>query len=191
MPPRITRLRALIDHPATGAGERAAAHRMLDRILAKSVQVPVDDRSYGARYNRAARHADLDDRSYGARYNRAARHADLAEVADLIRADIAFARVVFTGPGQAGEVAVSDPIRDAPAAIGYAVTALPGESSIVITVEDVPQDWGWDSAGFVSPALQGLAEELADIMNSDNHDGPAIGKRFFGRVRVRDVSLVW
>ncbi|MET9486967.1 hypothetical protein [Nocardia sp. NPDC006630] len=173
MLPRITRLRALIDHPATGAGERAAAQRMLDRILARSVRVPVDDRSYGARYNRAARHADL------------------AEVADLIRADIAFARVVFTSPGQPGEVAVSDPIRDAPAAIGYAVTALPGESSIVITVEDVPQDWGWDSAGFVSPALQGLAEELADIMNSYNHDGPAIGKRFFGRVRVRDVSLVW
>ncbi|WP_327139639.1 hypothetical protein [Nocardia sp. NBC_01327] len=173
MPDRITRLRALIDHPATGAGERAAAQRMLDRILAKSVRVPADDRIYGARYGRGARHADL------------------AEVAELIRADIAFARTVFTEPAQPGGVAVGDPIRDAPAAIGYAVTAVPGESGIVITIEDVPQDWGWDGAGFVGLALQGLAEELADIMNSYNYDGAAIGKRFFGRVRVRDVSLVW
>ncbi|MCU1643864.1 MAG: hypothetical protein JWN03_4139 [Nocardia sp.] len=170
---RIARLRALIDHPATGAEERAAAQRMLDRILAKSVRVAADERIYGARYNRAARHADL------------------SEVADLIRADIAFARVVFTEPARPGEPAVTDPIRDAAAGIGYVVAALPGESSIVITIEDVPQDWGWDSAGLVSPALQALAEELADIMNSYNHDGPAIGKRFFGRVRVRDVSLVW
>lgn len=170
---RISRLRALIEHPATGAGERAAAQRMLDRILATSGRITSADRSYGARYDRAGRHADLD------------------ELAELIRADIAFARVVFAEGAQPGELAVSDPIRDAPAEVTYTVTGLSNENSIVITIDDVPPHWGWGSADTVTPALQALADELAAIMNSYNHEGESIGKRFFARVRAGNVTLVW
>ncbi|MGX1810159.1 hypothetical protein ACWIGI_30965 [Nocardia sp. NPDC055321] len=173
MSSRVLRLRALIDHPATGANERAAARRMLDRILGAGVR------------------AEAGDRVYGARYGRAGRHAGLEEVAELVRADIAFARVVFTEPGGADEVAVFDPIRDAPAGLVYEVCAEPAVSAIVVRVEAVPAEWGWGADGEVSPALSAVAAELAEIMNAYNRDGQGIGRRFFARVRVREQTLIW
>lgn len=173
---RILRLRTLIEHPGTGAGERAAAQRMLDRILSKTPRIAGEERTYGARYSRVGRHADL------------------SEIADSIVADIAFARVAFTEPGGPEELAVLDPIWDAPAEVEYQVSALTDEASIVITVEGVPRQWGWqgeDGPETVSPALRALAQELAEIMNSYNHDGENIGKRFFARVRVPQETLVW
>ncbi|MFE5709025.1 hypothetical protein [Rhodococcus koreensis] len=78
---RITRLRTLIEHPRTGDAERAAAQEMLDRILSKS----------RLRYG-------TDDRTYGTRHDRVGRHAGLSRIADMIRDDIALARVVFSTP---------------------------------------------------------------------------------------------
>ncbi|WP_067537420.1 hypothetical protein [Nocardia crassostreae] len=115
--------------------------------------------------------------------NRIARHATLADIAAMVRDDITFARM-FATPGQAGELSERNPIRDAPEQITYTVEA-PYDASIVITIHDIPESWA------VSPQLQALAEELADLMNGYNHDGDRIGKRFFGKVRAGDVTLVW
>ncbi|MEV6067270.1 hypothetical protein AB0L82_12010 [Nocardia sp. NPDC052001] len=174
---RVAHLRALIEHPSTGAGERAAAQRMLDRILSKS-------NSYAA----------TDDRSYGIRYERVGRHADLESIAEMIRDDLAFVRVVFDdaphvgGPGP-DEPALHDVIRDAPRGITYSVVSSPAENAIVITIEGVPGEWVGSEG--VSPELKRLADELVALLNSYNHDGEQIGKRFFARVRTPHETLVW
>lgn len=130
------------------------------------------------------------DRSYGARHDRAGRHADLPRIAEMIRADIAFART-FSVFGSPTEVALRSPIRDAPEGISYSVET-PSFGRIVITVEGVPPGWGRATEDeSVSPELQALADELAEIMNSYNRDGSDVGKRFFGSVRIGDVTLVW
>ncbi|MFI6865635.1 hypothetical protein [Nocardia sp. NPDC050406] len=173
---RISRLRSLIEHPRTGESERAAAQRMLERLLEKMGQTePVGDRSYGSRYHQVGKHATLDS------------------VADMVRADIALARVVFANAGHPGEVAVSHPIADAPDSITYSVET-PYFGTIVVSIDGIPDDWGWvseDGIETVSPALRALADELTDIMNAYNHDGSDIDKRFFGKVRARGETLVF
>ncbi|MEC3956283.1 hypothetical protein VMT65_24815 [Nocardia sp. CDC153] len=161
---RIQRLRSLIEHPRTGAAERAAAQRMLDRIVATSVR-PVGDRSYGDRYQRVGRHAGL------------------SRIADMIREDIALARV-FAEAVVAGELATRNAVRDAPASLTYTVDT-PFDAGIRITVAGVPRAWGWDEIGVESEALRQLRSELTDIMNAYNRDGTDIGQRFHGRVEVR------
>ncbi len=149
---------------------------MLERLLEKiSYADPVGDRSYGSRYSRVGRHASLDS------------------VAEMVRADIALARVVFASAGAPGEVALSSPIADAPADITYTVET-PYFGTIVISIDGIPEDWGWVSEygiETVSPALRALVDELTDIMNAYNHDGSDIDKRFFGKVRARGETLVW
>lgn len=161
---RLLRLRALIDHPRTGDSERAAAQRMLDRILTSS----------------AAR-VSSDTRSYGARYNRIGKHAGVATVAEMIRADIELMRALASTPAAAGGLAVQDPIGDAPADIAFAVDT-PHDFGIVVTINRIPREWGWvseDGIVSTSPALRALADALADVMNSYNHDGQDGGARFF------------
>ncbi|MEU6562758.1 hypothetical protein [Nocardia nova] len=173
--PRISRLRGLIDHPATPPAERDAAQRMLDRILAKHPSSgPVGDRDYGQRYHRVGRHATL------------------ASIAEMIGQDIAFAKV-FSMPQHRAEIVERSPIRDAPVEIGYSVAA-PYVGKIIVTIEGVPREWGWVSDCGIdnpSPALQELADEVAEIMNAYNHDGSDIGKRFFACVRVPERTLIW
>ena len=173
---RVLRLRTLIDHPRTGDAERAAARRMLDRIL---------------RTPRTTSHSD--DRTYGARHGRVGRHASLSRIADMIRDDIALARAVVTASTSVGAPAVPDAITDAPPEIRF-VVETPHESSIVVTIDGVPREWGWDSDGgieTVSAQLRALAHELAEIMDGYNHDGTTIGKRFFGSVRTHGETLLW
>ncbi|WP_072753190.1 hypothetical protein [Rhodococcus maanshanensis] len=172
---RITRLRTLIEHPRTGAGERATAQRMLDRILKRSARDGSGDPAHGARHDRVGRHAGL------------------SHIADAIRDDIAFARVDFTAATVPGQPAVHDPIRDAPPGITYLVET-PHDAGVVITIDDVPRDWGWvseDGIETVSPALRALADELADIMDGYNRGDADVGHRFFGSVRVNGETLVW
>ncbi|MGW0183076.1 hypothetical protein [Nocardia sp. NPDC003345] len=172
---RILRLRALIDHPNTGADERATAQRMLDRLLVRS----------GA--------SQTGDRTYGNRHHRVGKHADLPAVAEMIRADIALGRIMFAPQTQMGTPALRDPLGDAPVQIEIRVE-LPHHGCIDITIDCVPRDWGWvveDGIEQVSPALQELARELAEIMNGYNCDGSDIAKRFFGRVRIPEFTLVW
>jgi hypothetical protein len=172
---RISRLRNLIEHPRTGDAERAAAQRMLDRILRSSMRDVSGSRKYGGRYHRAGRHAKL------------------SRIADMIREDIAVAAAAFSAPGLPDDIARCDPIADAPAGVTYSVET-PYDSTIVITIDNVSRLWGWstvDGITTVSPALRALADELADIIESYNYDGPDVGKRFFGRVRVQGETLSW
>ncbi|TCN49486.1 hypothetical protein EV641_11586 [Rhodococcus sp. SMB37] len=92
-------------------------------------------------------------------------------------------------------MAISDEIwpRVSRPYITYTVRT-PHDSEVVITLENVPQDWGWVSEfGIDTPssALRALLDDLADLMNGYNHDGSDIGTRFFGRVRVGDETLMW
>lgn len=172
---KIASLRALIAHPHTGAGERAVAERMLNRLVEKT------------------RGSVATGRTYGVKHARAGRHASLTRITDSIREDILLARHAFCAGNGRGEVAVVDPVGDAPPGITYEVDAR-HESEIVITIGAIPQDWGWQFDGGVktaSPALDALAASLSEIMNSYNHDGPDITKRFFGRVRAEGENLVW
>ncbi len=102
-------------------------------------------------------------------------------------------RAAFHGAGEAAELELRSPIRDAPAGITYSVES-PSYGRIVIGIEGVPLEWGWsraDGVETVAAALHELAAALADVMDSYNRDGPEVGKRFFGSVRVHDVTLVW
>lgn len=167
---RIARLRNLIEHPRTGAAERAAAQRMLDRILGRPDQART-----------ASGH-----RRYGQRHDRAGRHAGLGRIADLIQEDIALARV-FPEAGVPGELVTRNAIRDAPAQLTYEVDA-PYDAGIRITVTHIPPTWGWTDIGVESEALRHLTAELTAIMNSYNRDGDDIGRRFHGYVDIRTAT---
>ncbi|WP_433560398.1 hypothetical protein ACQP1O_22085 [Nocardia sp. CA-151230] len=164
---RIQRLRSLIEHPRTGAAERAAAQRMLDRLLSRT----------GGGVHRTG------DRTYGARHDRPGRHAGLSRIADMIGEDIALARVL-TLPGGDGDLATRSALRDAPGQLTYTVET-PYDAGILITVGNIPPGWACDPDGFDTPALRALVEELTDLMNAYNHDGGDIARRFLGRVRTQ------
>lgn len=173
---RILRLRILIDHPRTGTEERAAAQRMLNRILAKP-RSPLLNKG----------------RNYGIRHARVGRHAGLGRIAEMIGEDIVLARSTFSTDASMGDLASADPIGDAPAEIVFDVDA-PFDSQIVVSLKSVPEEWGWKQecgVSLVSPALQALADELAVFINSYNHDGSDIAKRFYGKVCVGGETLAW
>lgn len=160
---RITRLRALIDHPRTGLQERAAAERMLARVLARSPG------AVGAAVRPARR--------------RVGRHAGLDEVADAVRVDLAAAR--WTAQRGAGGVDVRDPVRDAPAEVSFSVRVEDG-LVLVVDVEGVPSDWIAEHPGGIeSERLRELVDAVAAVI-----DGYA-GAPFVRRVRVSGRTLVW
>ncbi len=164
---RIQRLRNLIEHPRTGTAERAAAQRMLDRIFGTT----------------ATHRAASGDRAYGARHDRPGRHASLSRIADMIREDLALARV-FADAAVPGELMARNAIRDAPPGLTFTVDA-PFDAGLRVVVGQVPRAWGWPDGYTESEALRGLVAEVTDIMNAYNHDGSDIDKRFHGRVEVR------
>ncbi|MGW5111973.1 hypothetical protein [Nocardia sp. NPDC004123] len=162
---RIQRLRSLIEHPRTGQAERAAAQRMLDRLLSKT----------GGGAHRVG------DRTYGARHDRPGRHASLSRIADMIGEDIALARI-RTLPDGDGDLAARSALRDTPDQLTYTVET-PYDAGILITVGNIPTGWATDSDGLDTPALRALVEELTELMNAYD-DGTDIARRFFGRVRI-------
>ncbi|MFC9965839.1 MULTISPECIES: hypothetical protein [Nocardia] len=173
---RISRLRALIDHANTGAGERATAQRMLDRLLRKTG---------GGNASRPS------DRVYGERHHRPGRHATTAAIVESVREDISFARTF--APGAPGEVIVHSPLAAAPAELTVAVTT-PFADQIVVTIDDIPPQWGWESDEFdrivATRDLRALADELAEIIDAYNHYGPDVGPRFFRTIRAQQTTLI-
>ncbi|MTE14204.1 hypothetical protein [Nocardia aurantiaca] len=163
---RIQRLRSLIEHPRTGEAERAAAQRILDRLLSKT----------GGGAHRTG------DRCYGARHDRPGRHASLSRIAEMIGEDIALARIL-TLPDGDGDLVTRSALRDAPDRLTY-IVETPYDAGILITVGNIPPGWATDADGFDSSALRALVEELTDLMNAYNHDGSDIAGRFIGRVRT-------
>ncbi|UGT53754.1 MULTISPECIES: hypothetical protein [Nocardia] len=173
---RITRLRALIEHENTGPDERATAQRMLDRILRKSPE---------------ATRAES-DRVYGKRHDRPGRHASTASIVESVRDDIAFARR-FAVVGGPGEVTVHSPLAAAPAELTVSVYT-PFADQIVVTIDDIPPSWGWEFDEFdrttATEDLRRLADELAEIIDSYNHDGADVGPRFFRTIRAQQTTLI-
>src|SRR4051812_17296541 len=104
---KIQLLQTLIDHPATGEGERAAARRMLDRVKARA----------SAEGERLQPTGWTDARVYGAKYDSVRNEYDLAKIAKRIREDIKVARKVGIHSAGPGALAVADPIADAPVGI--------------------------------------------------------------------------
>lgn len=167
---KIQILQALIDHPRTGDEERDAARRMLARVLAKA--------------NANGEHLKptgwVDHRSYGAKYDDVRGIYDIAVIAKLMRADIKISRKLGLKAAEPGEIAIPDPIADAPAQIKISVRTqkYSGGGSINILIRDVPEDWRtvcYDDRGNerrgCGPALAALADELRAIHQAYNYNG--------------------
>lgn len=176
---RAELLRTLIDHPRTCDNEREAARLMLGRLLAKAGVIadgPADRRVYGARYDRSL---------------------STAQIAALVRAQIKLARKLAKQTAGGGAVKLADPIGDAPEQIKIRVRSehFSGGSAINVCIEDEPHGWGWETRAdrhgvmreLPTPALQALADGLADLMHVYNFDGGDVtadlfDKNFYGRV---------
>ncbi|MFC4377645.1 hypothetical protein ACFO5K_26545 [Nocardia halotolerans] len=176
---RITRLRALIEHENTGAGERATAQRMLDRLLRKA---GADNTSRLAA-----------DRVYGSRHHRPGRHASTVSIVESVRDDIAFARNFAPVSSTPGTVTVHSPLAAAPTELTVLVST-PFADQIVVTIGDIPPEWGWETDEFdrvtASRDLRALADELAEIIDSYNHNGTDVGPRFFRTIRAQEKTLI-
>lgn len=173
----------LINHPRTGAEERDAAQRLLDRLL-KRIRIVVAET--GA-YNPYAI-------SYGPKYTHG-RYVPLDEIAKMMRADISAARKLGKKAAKAtptaGAVEIPDPIGNAPAEIRITVKFqyYSGGGAIDIYVRNVPTDWGFttetDRWGHErqapTQALKDLADALREIHWSYNYDGSDAQTDYFNR----------
>jgi hypothetical protein len=101
------------------------------------------------------------------------------QIAALIRAEVKVARALGKVKAQPGEVAVPDPVADAPAQIRIGIR-VPRYGSIHVTVKNIPRDWGYDPEGSEdvyrqpcegpSRALYELGEALDDLAGAWNYD---------------------
>lgn len=172
---KIQLLQALIDHPRTGDEERDAGRRMLTRLLAKA-----NENGETIADDPKARWADY--LTYGPKYAQGA-GLTLTETAKLIRQDIKLARKIGLKATGDGELAIPDPVADAPGQIKYSVTTeyYSGGGSIDIRIKNLPDGWGWamlpdpqlfgEKREQATPALKALAEELHAIHWAYNYDG--------------------
>jgi hypothetical protein len=176
-------LRALIDHPRTGADERDAAQRMYERLAAKAADEGPERWVWSPR------------NWCGSKYKRG-EYISTTEIAKLIRADIKLAVKVAKAAAAPGSVAVHDAFAAMPAGLKFSVTSAcyTFGSSIHIVVKDIPAEWGYvkeDRYGqerdVPSPALDALGAELRAIMNAYNYDNSDhmtdyIDVQFYGHV---------
>lgn len=170
----IQNLRALIDHPRTGENERAAARRMLGRVLAKAEQ-------QGTQVEGGFR----DHRVYGDKYDKA-RSLGVVEIAKLMRADIKLALKVAKATAEPGSLATFDAFAAIPD--GIKITVRTRHYTVIdIVVRNIPDAWGWteetDDWGnkrpMPTPALNALAQELKTIHRAYNYDGSDISTDYF------------
>lgn len=188
---KVDLLNAFINHPRTGEAERATAHRMIQRLIAKA-------RANGVRLSA---NGLIDSRAYGAKYDRT-HGLRTADIAKLVRADIKMARKIGK-QAQAGDtsgaLATTDPIANAPAQVTYSVRTrtYAGGSSIDVVIKNIPAEWGWtesfDDRGDVvrkgTEALRALSVELKAILDAYNYDGSDLASdysdvRFYGFVHA-------
>ncbi|RPE39786.1 hypothetical protein EDD90_2804 [Streptomyces sp. Ag109_O5-1] len=198
-------LENLIFHPRTGAEERDAAERMLDRALAKAKETgQVRDTDNGAGVWHDYR---LPEGSYGAKYEQIKR-LSTTEIAKRIRADIKLARKVETklGAETGSEIALPDPLAalaTMPKTIKVSVRTdyYSGGSSIDVRVYNLP-DKGW---GFVEeldrygqykhwapgPQLKPILDALKEIHWSYNYDRSDAMVDYFDRNYGGHVDVDW
>jgi hypothetical protein len=179
------RLLALIDHPRTGEDERDAARRALKRLDERQAQASSDTQRTGERT-----HLWNPGAWQGSKYEQT-RRLSLTEIAKLIREDIKMSRKAGrVAPGSA-DLAIPDPIADAPAEIKYSVRTryYAGGGAIDLTIKNVPAAWGWteqtDEFGqpqkIATPAFEALFDEVERIHNAYNYDNSDSQADYFER----------
>lgn len=148
---RVWLLENLIFHKGTGAGERAAAERMLDRAIQAArdkgqIVTPAGDDSAAGTWHGYR----LPDIRYGAKYEEV-KNLSTTEIAARIRADIKLARKVEAKIGAAtgSDLATTDSLAalaTMPKAIKVSVTReyFSQGSSIDVRVYNLPEKgWGY------------------------------------------------
>jgi hypothetical protein len=202
---KVWLLENLIFHARTGAAERAAAERMLDRALAAAQKAgEVTTTGDGAGVWHGYR---LPEGSYGAKYEEV-KHLSTTEIAKRIRADIKLARKVETKLGAAtgSEVALVDPLAalaTMPKCIKVSVTTdyYSGGSAIRVRVYNLPEKgWGyvedWDRYGrykvwVPGPQLKAILDALKEIHWSYNYDRSDAMVDHFDRNYWGSVEVDW
>lgn len=118
----------------------------------------------------------------GERYNEV-RHKTLPEIAAMMRAEIRLARKLAKKTARPGDVAVVDPIGDAPAEIKISIRSeyYSGGGAIRIKISNIPADWGWtmgtdhwgEPAKIATPACVAFYNAVQAVhaqFNFDNSD---------------------
>jgi hypothetical protein len=181
----IERLVELINHKRTSDDERDAARRALKRIhdrqaAAADSDTPPTGESRGF-YNPGAWR--------GSKYEQA-RYLSLTEIAKLIREDLKMARKAGQAAPGSADLAIVDPVADAPAQIRYSVRTqyYAGGGAIDLLIKNVPADWGWtEEAGEFGPckvatrAFAALVDEVERIYNAYNYDNSDSQTDYFDR----------
>lgn len=169
---RIDYLKALIDHPRTGEGEREAAKRALKRVL--TAQETREDSRNGVISSWYR------ERVYGPKYQQG--YMSAADIAKLIRTDIKLAMKAARAEAKDGEIAVPDPLTLIPADVKITVKTenFSGGRSIDVIMRNIPQDWGFSMQEprwggqpmeMPTPELRAAASALKDILDAYNHNG--------------------
>lgn len=204
---KVWLLENLIFHARTGAGERAAAERMLDRAIEaarKNGQIVTptgdDDRAetwYGYR---------LPAIRYGARYEEV-KHLSLTEIAKRIREDIKLARKVEEriGAPTGSDVALVDSLAalaTMPKQIKISVRTeyFSGGGSIDVRIYNLPEKgWGhveeedmWGQKRWVpGPELRAILTALEEIHGAYNFDGSDSMVDYFHVNYYGHVDIDW
>ncbi|MEV6676264.1 hypothetical protein AB0N09_05255 [Streptomyces erythrochromogenes] len=175
---KIELLQNLINHPRTGAEERDAAQRMLQRVVAKAREN--GEQIADAQTGRNQSGYQLPEVVYGDKYEQV-KGMRLQDIAKLMRADIKIARKVGTKSFAPGAVAVVDPIGDMPKQIKVSVTSeyFSGGGAIRMRVKNVPREWGfvkkpnlWGEMRWMpSAAFEAVLTDLKVIHQAYNYDG--------------------
>jgi hypothetical protein len=197
---KVWLLENLIFHPRTGAGEREAAERMLDRALAAAKEAGVGITKDADDNGRSWHGYRLPEVWYGARYEEV-KHMSLAEIAKRIREDIKLARKVETRLGTGAEVAIVDSLA-ALAAMpkGIKVSVTSTAHSIRVRVYNLPEKgWGyirgrdrWGQMGWVpGEELDGILRALKEIHGAYNFDGSDATVEYYHRNYFGHVEVDW
>lgn len=151
---KIQALTNLINHAKTSEDERDAAKRALLRIHAAQAEQGQADEDYQRFHN--AGHWK------GSKYEQA-RRLGLAEIAKLMREDIKMSRKAGTLPAGAADLAVVDPIADAPAEIKVSIRSryFSGGGAIDVTISNVPAAWGWTEGEIDNDYNDGRVHKIA------------------------------
>ncbi|MER7115499.1 hypothetical protein ABT332_13505 [Saccharomonospora azurea] len=184
---KIEHLHRLINHARTSEAERAAAERALKRLTdAYSAPGDIADKGPG-KYVYLWNPGAWEGEKYGE-----ARNLTLTQIAKLIREDLKLARKVGrkTAP-KTGEVAIPDPIGDAPKEIKFSVRTeyYSGGGSIHVGINNIPEEWGWtleedhygDMVPTATPAMAALYRAVKRIYNAYNYDNSDIQTDYFDR----------
>lgn len=178
---KVWLLENLIHHPRTGAGEREAAERMLDRALdAARKSGEISDTSSTGKVWHGYQVPSI---RYGARYEEV-KHLSTTEIAKRIREDIKLARKVQAKLGGA-EIALPDSLSalaTMPKGMKVSVRReyYSGGSSIDVRVYNLPeQGWGyvqekdmWGQPRWVPGGeLKAILDALKEIHRAYNFDG--------------------